>query len=303
MKPLPKRRRTSSESSHEDLLSPPDVPTDDREPPLTLADPLSPQLALQSYYMPVLGGMHELFKVEHVPARTPLSLEFDDAMRSAVAVTASDNEVDDDAGDVEFPDPAHQPGNTKKRKVPANLSAAGHTGDHSDGSDPGEEELADRAIPTGRAEHEYDTVSNTTRYHSQGPGTIISGLNPDGGGGTMIDPRNSRARISRATLAGLSHKEMLKTRKRQLATVLGALSQGDTLALDQALSANYPFASSGIAADLQSRDLVRIRLSRRPVSRLSRAWRTFRASLPKDAQRSRFPESEFTFVVHSASEF
>jgi hypothetical protein len=52
-----------------------------------------------------------------------------------------------------------------------------------------------------------------------------------------------KGKLTAATLAGLQHKEQLKARKRQLAAVMGALSHGDTLALDQALSFNYPFAS------------------------------------------------------------
>ncbi|EKM50547.1 uncharacterized protein PHACADRAFT_263886 [Phanerochaete carnosa HHB-10118-sp] len=107
--------------------------------------------------------------------------------------------------------------------------------------------------------------------------------------------------MSRATLAGLSHKEMLKNRKRQLATVLGALTYGDTLALDQALSANYPLASSGFAADLQSRDLIRARLSRRPIARLARAFKAWRSSLPEDAHQEPFPDCNFSFTVHSAT--
>ncbi|KAI0640233.1 hypothetical protein C8Q77DRAFT_1153117 [Trametes polyzona] len=47
-------------------------------------------------------------------------------------------------------------------------------------------------------------------------------------------------------LAGLQQKEMLRSRKRQLAAVLGALAQRDTVALDQVLSASYPFIETGI---------------------------------------------------------
>jgi hypothetical protein len=283
MKPLPKRRRTSSESSHEDLISPPDVPTEDREPP---PDPLSSQLALQSYYMPILGGMQELFKHEYNPNKTVLSLDFGGVVRNAVA-----RAQEDDAGNVDYPDHAHQPGNTKKRKVPANLGATGQTHDSGDGSDLGEDEVIDRAIPTGRPEHEYDSAST---LYAQGALSVASGT------GLTTDSR--KIKVSRATLAGLAHKEMLKTRKRQLATVLGALTHGDTLALDQALSANYPFASSGIAADLQSRDLVRVRLSRRRAARLARAYKAFHVSLPQGTQPPPFVDREFTFVVPSASE-
>lgn len=279
MKPLPKRRRTSSDSSHDDI-SPPDLPqepvTADIEGP---PDPLSAQLALQSYYMPILGSMQELFKADS-DAKTPLSLDFG-GLRSGGRV----QQEADDGGDGDYVDHIQQPGNTKKRKVPANLGAMGHGSEQGDGSEGGEDEAGDRAIPTGRPEHEYDSAgSGYTQGHS-----VTS----------TTDHR--RVKISRATLAGLSHKEMLKNRKRQLATVLGALAHGDTLALDQALSANYPFASSGLAADLQSRELIRVRLSRRPVSRLSRAFAAWRSSLPQDIPRPPFPECEFTFTVPSAT--
>ena len=244
-------------------------------------DPLSAQLALQSYYRPILGGMQELFKTDF-EAKIPLSLDFGGMRNGGKAQQEAD-----DGGDGDYVDHIQQPGNTKKRKVPANLGATGHGSEQGDGSEGGEDEVADRAIPTGRPEHEYDSAGAA---YTQG-----------GHSGAMTTDQR-RVRISRATLAGLSHKEMLKSRKRQLATVLGALTHGDTLALDQALSANYPFASSGIAADLQSRDLIRVRLSRRPVSRQTRAFKAWQRSLPQDVPRHPFPECDFTFTVHSASE-
>lgn len=236
-------------------------------------DPLSAQLALQSYYMPVLGGMQELFKNDY-DGKMSLSLD--------LGTMRNERDLDEDNGEAGYVDHIQQPGNTKKRKVPANLAVSGNGDEAGEGAEGDEEEVTDRAIPTGRPEHEYD-------YGGGGYGQGYLG------GG------QKRIRLPKATLAGLSHKEMLKTRKRQLATVLGALTHGDTLALDQALSANYPFASSGIAADLQSRDLVRVRLSRRPVPRLARAFKAWWSSLPQDMYLAPFPEADFTFVFHSAS--
>lgn len=281
MKPLPKRRRTSSDSSHEDLRGamspshspPPDDALGEMDGP---PGSLSAQLALQSYYMPILGGMQELFKADH-EGKMSLSLDFG-TMRSG-------RDEDEDGGDVDYVDHIQQPGNTKKRKVPANLGASGYGSERAEDGE-GDEEMSDRAIPTGRPDHEYDS---------------------DGGGygngysGTSL-PYQKRFRVPKATLAGLSHKEMLKSRKRQLATVIGALTHGDTLALDQALSANYPFASSGIAADLQDRNLIRVRLSRRPVARLARAFQEFYQSHAQNIPRNPFPEAEFTLTVPSASE-
>ncbi|KAH9893543.1 hypothetical protein C8Q73DRAFT_697389 [Cubamyces lactineus] len=70
---------------------------------------------------------------------------------------------------------------------------------------------------------------------------------------------------------------MLRSRKRQLAAVLGALAHGDTLALDQALSASYPFVQTGI--DYRSGAPVRVRLSRRREARLARAYKAYREAL------------------------
>lgn len=191
---------------------------------------------------------------------------------------------EEDGGEGDYLDQFQQPGNTKKRKVPANLAVNG-PGQESNGGGSGEDEPTDRAIPTGRPEYEYDTMGAA---NGQGVYSL----------GTVLQAKN---RMSRATLAGLQHKEMLKNRKRQLAAVLGALTQGDTLALDQALSANYPFASGGLAADLQSQDLIKVRLSRRPAARLARAYKTFQAQLPPSDKPRTFPESDFTYTFHSAS--
>lgn len=279
IKPLPKRRRASSEyfdAGVEGVAHPPELPPDGALGTLGGSpDPLSAQLALQSYYMPVFGGMQDLFKTDH-EGKMALSLDY--------GVMRHGRDQDEDSGEADYVDHIQQPGNTKKRKVPANLGAAGHGDELGEGLE-GDEEVTDRAIPTGRPEHEYD-------YGGGGYGPGYSGIN---------SAEQRRFRIPKATLAGLSHKEMLRSRKRQLATVLGALTHGDTLALDQALSANYPFASTGIAADLQSRDIVWIRLSRRPVSRLARAFKAWRKSLSQDVPSFPFPEADFTFVIHSAS--
>lgn len=66
------------------------------------------------------------------------------------------------------------------------------------------------------------------------------GLGGGEGGKGVVSALLKQGRMPGATLVGLQHKEMLKSRKRQLAAVLGALTHGDTLALDQALSAHYP---------------------------------------------------------------
>lgn len=235
------------------------------------ADALTAQMALPSYYMPVLGGVQDLLKKELIH-RTSTPVDFS---------RAGAQEDDDDGGDGDYIDHLQQPGNTKKRKVPVNMAGSAHGLDDSNNSG-AEDDLGERGVPVGgRLDREYDAVGTP-------PPAIPSGL-----GG------QKKGRLPRATRAGLQHKEMLKSRKRQLAAVLGALSHGDTLALDQALSANYPFISAGLGGDAR----MRIRLSRRRDARVARAYRAFRATMPPPEDvKPIFPSSDFTLVCHSASE-
>lgn len=275
VKPLPKRRRTSDppQGGPAAVLGP--LPMLDSPPTteslIAQADALTAQMALSSYYMPVLGGVHDILKkgISHRTG-TPVDL--------SGAGGQQHEEEEEDGGDGDYIDHLQQPGNTKKRKVPANMTGSAHGLDESNVSG-GEDDLGERGAPAGgRLDREYDT----------------GGAPPPGG------PSGQRkGKLSRATKAGLQHKEMLKSRKRQLAAVLGALSHGDTLALDQALSANYPFVNSALGGESK----MRIRLSRRRDARAARAFRAFRATMPplEDA-RHQFPSSDFTVVHPSTSE-
>lgn len=243
------------------------------------ADALTAQMALQSYYMPVLGGVQELFKSPlGSPTSTPIDLG--GASFGLGELRGAHDDDGDDGADADYIDHLQQPGNTKKRKVPANMSGSvhGHRDDPGLGALAGDDdEPGDRAIPTGAAlDRDYDTIS----IHPPTPSTAQA---------------QRKGRLPRATLAGLQHKEMLKSRKRQLAAVLGALSHGDTLALDQALSASYPFTRIGTS------EPPKVRLSRRREARLARAYRAFLASLPEDGASAVVPESDFGFVCHSAT--
>ncbi|THH00633.1 hypothetical protein EW026_g1924 [Hermanssonia centrifuga] len=275
-KPLPKRRRTSLSASNDDAHSEDSLP--DTEEAHVQPDSLSVQLALQSYYMPILGGVHDLLK--HNPDNGPPS-SLDLNGTSETGTRNGREQADDEEGD--YIEHLQQPGNTKKRKVPANLGAMGPGHELGSAQSVSDEEPTDRAIPTGRPEHEYD---------------LVASLPPENAARGPVVPR--RGKLSRATLAGLQHKEMLKSRKRQLAAVLGALTHGDTLALDQALSANYPFASNSVISDLQKQNLVKVRLSKSRASRLARAYKAFRSTLPS-TRPSTFPQSDFTFTCHSAT--
>ncbi|KAL4252885.1 hypothetical protein ABKN59_003589 [Abortiporus biennis] len=292
VKPLPKRRRTSDPPPHDGLESIPSSPAilgPDATPEelIAHADSLSSQMALQSYYMPIVGGMPELFKKDQDNNRSSTPIDLSTSYGSSASdLRGGANE--DDGGEGDYIDHLQQPGNTKKRKVPANISGAAHGHDAGSNSG-GEDEPSDRAIPTGRTDSEYDAVG------------AQASLQTSGGGGTG----QRKGKLSKATLAGLQHKEMLKSRKRQLAVVLGALSLGDTLALDQALSTSYPFTQGGGGVNGEGRgDATKVRLSRRRSARLARAYQKFRASLPLQetpVNHDALPESDFTFVCHSAT--
>jgi hypothetical protein len=310
VKPLPKRRRTSDAAPHVRLVDVRNVvvnPSSVLSSPSALslpalsqdatteeivahADALSAQMALQSYYMPMLGGVQDLFAGGNSDLGNR-GIGFSNAGVAAVAAAmerrgalgvGGGREEDEDHGDGDYIDHLQQPGNTKKRKVPANASSSPHGG-HDAGSGSGGEDdpNTERSIPT-RFDHDNNSDS------------LASQLMP-------------RQKMSAVTRAGLQHKEMLKNRKRQLAAVLGALSHGDTLALDQALSANYPFAAVAAAGDPKNAGQPKIRLSRRFSSRLARAGKALGKRLHSSQQQRpgavAFPQCEFTFSCPSASEW
>ena len=286
VKPLPKRRRTSEPSHNDDGGRPISAFSSgtldaSSEELMAHADALSAQMALQSYYMPVLGGVHDLFNKDLVPpTNTPIDL-------GGGTFGLGDyrgSQDDDELGEGDYTEHLQQPGNTKKRKVPANMSGGAH-GRDSGGNSGAEDELSERGVPTGgRGDREYDAT----------------GERP--GAGALVQ---RKGKLPRATLAGLQHKELLRARKRQLQAVIGQLAQqGDTLALDQALSASYPFARLTLSD--KPPPPLRVRLSRRRGPRLARAFRAFRASLPPNTYEPKIvvpPESDFSFACDSLSEF
>jgi len=213
------------------------------------ADALSSQIALQSYYAPLIGGMHDLLKGQ--------------LQQQGRAV----------GGEVDYIDQLPQQGNAKKRKVPANVPVQNVRNDTSSGQ---EDEVVTVAIPTGQSE-------------------AIATTSPDNPSSTpSSDVRQRTGRIPAITKAGLQHKETLKARKNQLAAVLGALSHGDTLALDQALSsASYSLPGHS------STNTFRTRLSRRRLPRLARAAKY--ALKFRHPDKLGLPTSDFSFVCPSAS--
>ncbi|KAJ7623773.1 hypothetical protein FB45DRAFT_1061644 [Roridomyces roridus] len=280
VKPLPKRRRTTAEATPPDGDHPPSQstlglpfplpgPDATAEELIAHAESLSAHMALQSYYMP---GLQEIFN------RTPEMMNRGDASYGGGGGSGDGDDGED--GDDDGMEHLQQPGNTKKRKVPTNASGSpGHGGhDAGDAQSGGEDEPTERGIPTGRPDDTIDVF--------QPPST-----SPFNGLGIR------RGKPPRITLAGLQHKETLKSRKRQLAAVLGALSLGDTLALDQALSANYPFIGGpGFGENV---DPPRVRISRRFGPRLARAARF--SEKYRHPDKSAFTESEFTYSCPSST--
>ncbi|EPQ56662.1 hypothetical protein GLOTRDRAFT_138329 [Gloeophyllum trabeum ATCC 11539] len=279
VKPLPKRRRVTMEPL------PQDVPPHDADDEL---DSLSAQMALQSYYMPILGGVQDLLLKSDFGAGA-LDV-FGDARERDGADRGRDRDRDggeeDEQGDGDYVDHLQQPGNTKKRKVPANAQGSAHRGlDASPAQSGEEEELPDRGAARGDAAD----VAELERAGTPAPGALSLA--------------QKKGRLSKATKVGLAHKELLRHRRRQLSAVLGALSLGDTLALDQALSANYPFANRAPGGDPKSTPPPKVRPSRRKAARVARALRVLKENVPAALQRQEraLPEAEFTFDCHSAT--
>lgn len=262
LKPLPKRRRTSDAPipAADDLIH----PMADILGAESLADELiahADSFSLQSYYASVFGG-----------TRNGEILDL-----SAAYQLGKMGRSEEDQSEGDYTDHLQQPGNTKKRKVPANMSGAAQ-GREVEPQLGAEDEILDNlALLNGRANHGLD----------------LSALPPS------VTPTPRKGKITPSTLAGLQHKELLKHRKRQLAAVLGALSLGDTLALDQALSTHLPFAGSMIRSGSNP---PKVRLSRRPGPRLARVAKA-RAStasmLPQ--KKPSFPAAQFVFTFSSAT--
>ncbi|KAG0698240.1 hypothetical protein DFH29DRAFT_942451 [Suillus ampliporus] len=262
LKPLPKRRRTSDAPvpAADDLIH----PMADIVGAESLAEELIAHTdsSLQSYYSSVFGG-----------TRNGDTLDL-----SAAYQLGKMGKSEEDQSEGDYADHLQQPGNTKKRKVPANMSGAAQ-GREAEPQLGVEDEILDSlALLNGRGNNGPDLLAALPSSVTQPP---------------------RKGKITPSTLAGLQHKELLKHRKRQLAAVLGALSLGDTLALDQALSTHLPFASSMIRSGSNP---PKVRLSRRRVPRLARAAKALAsaASMPPQKKPS-FPTVQFSFTFSSAT--
>ena len=266
LKPLPKRRRTS------------DVPipaADDLIQPMTdildaesLAEELQvvthpDSFSLQSYYSSAFSGI----------------CNGDTFDLSSAYKLGRMGRSEDDQSDGDCADQVQQPGNTKKRKVPVNMSGSAQGREAEPQLSTDDEILDSLAQLNGRANHGLDLLAAL-------PSSVTQPVR--------------KGKITPSTLAGIQHKELLKHRKRQLVAVLGALSLADTLALDQALSTHFPFASSMLGS---SCDPPKVRLSRRRRPCLARAARASASAASVSLQKKlSFPTTQFTFTFSCASE-
>lgn len=211
----------------------------------------------------------------------------------------------------DYSDRLRRPSNTKKRKVPANLSGSPRSANTGEGAGRGSQSSSyldgedtadsypvavggfsapDTATLRDNGDHDRDRD-----YDSMSPSPVYP---PPSFPGQMSMLTQKKGKLTAATLAGLQHKEMLKARKRQLGSVMGALSHGDSFVLDHALSIHFPLGGNG--------EPLKVRKSKRRSVRLARAM-TIMMETPDRKNRHPdavpFPESDFEFKCPSASEY
>lgn len=281
VKPLPKRRRTVAHDGEDNqmlavLKSAQAGGAYGSDSLITNSSALAAQLALQSYYLPILGSAQSL---------QPNDADDDADRRDKIDFgynLGGRTQDEEHSGDGDYIDHLQQPGNTKKRKVPANAGTSPHGGHDAVVGLMGEDDSGS-AIERGSA----------TGGDRGGGDTLLA----SGGSSVTTGSMTLRAKwtLSRPTMIGLQHKEMLRQRKRQLAAVLGAISHGDTLALDQALGSIYAVPS--VTANVQQ---PRVRLSRRRLPRIARRTKSLvQVNLNIGAPLP----AAFTFMCHSPSEY
>ncbi|KAF8552876.1 hypothetical protein OG21DRAFT_1327960 [Imleria badia] len=287
LKPLPKRRRTVAQVSEPDDLIQPMADLlggaeSLAEELIARADSLSSQMALQSYYSSVLGGGDITRGVESEVLDGNLSGSFSQSFDLSTAYQRfaeglGSGKQDEDHSEGDYTDHLQQPGNTKKRKVPANVS----------GSVNGREV----SLPLSVEEEMDGNVLSMGRSMDQDLDILVPLP-------SSVAQLQRKGKISPSTLAGLQHKELLKHRKRQLAAVLGALSLGDTLALDQALSTHLPFVSTMFGSGSTP---PKVRLSRRRGPRLARAAAAQASARRATRKGVSLPAAQFTFTFPNAT--
>lgn len=255
VRPLPKRHASSIASLSGHQLSGVGSRSYELTPQSMAMPPLPPEGASTAE---IMAQFDELSNFYHPFINDVVRAQIASGALNDFPETKRNGGDEDDQGDGDYFEHLQQPGNTKKRKVPS--AAAG-------------------SVIGGASTAEYDEntipeqIGGDTQTHPP-PHTI--------------SPRRKK-KPSAITRAGIRHKETLQTRKGQLSAVLGALTNGDTLALDQALSSNYFYSSP----------TLRIRPSKRPGARKARAVREI--SKIRHPDNTGMYAANFTFSYPSAS--
>lgn len=312
VKPLPKRKHSSSPDLARSLplnttmlppiLPPPPGPDATAEELIAHAEVLSAQISFQSYFLPTLAGADPGVTTTDFTATTTTTTV--DMPSSVVDLSSPPADLDvtplnNEERENDHTDQTQQQGNAKKRKVPAHLSGLQMGPDSADVHSGEEEEKqpGGERVPAGLVGS--PTASTAAASPEEEP--FQGGA--EGGDG-------HQGKVLPATMVGLRKKQVLKHRRRQLGAVLGSLSLGDSLALDQALLANYALVNekrSGAGAggggssssSRNARHQSRLKRSRR-ASRVVRRHRTLPPRPPSEPTRRIFPDDEFTFLSSNA---
>jgi hypothetical protein len=303
VKPLPKRKHSSPDLARSlplntpttmlpPILPPPPGPDATAEELIAHAEVLSAQITFQSYFLPTLtgtGGVTADFTSTGPGRNVDVPSSVDPSSPAELDVTPLSEGRESD-----HTDQTQQQGNAKKRKVPAHLSGLQMGPDSADVHSGEEEEKQ----PGGGERVPGSAGSPTASAAVASPEEELFQGGAEGGDG-------HQGKVLPATMVGLRKKQVLKHRRRQLAALLGSHSLGDSLALDQALLANYAFVNekrSGAGGGGNSRDARhKSRLKRgRRASRVVRRHRTLPPRSPSEPTRRIFPDNEFTFLSSNA---
>ncbi|KAH9066559.1 hypothetical protein EDB87DRAFT_1586808 [Lactarius vividus] len=289
VKPLPKRKRSSPDPAGSiplnamlpPILPPPPGPDATAEELIAHAEVLSAQITFQSYFLPTaLNGVADFtcnnIEAPPPPEGVPVTVDLDDLPTTEVRGEGTD------AGD--HLDQMPQQGNAKKRKVPAHLSGSQMGPDSSDVHSGEEEPPVERVLPG------FASPTGTPASVAATTAGVASDEEPSGAA-----TAGRRGKVLPATMVGLRQKEMLKHRKRQLAAALSAPLLGDSLALDQALLANYTLLNEN-STGVNRHARLKSRLMRRRASRVVRRRRAPPAPPASSPTRRIFPDDEFTFL-------
>lgn len=292
VKPLPKRKRSSPDpvgslpfnAMLPPILPPPPGPDATAEELIAHAEVLSAQITFQSYFLPAaLSGVVDFARNVNIEAPEAV-VDLD------VSPTTEVRGGDDD----HHSDQMQQQGNAKKRKVPAHLSGSQMGPDSSDVHSGEEEQTVERVLPG------FASLTGTSAAAAAAAPVAPDDEDPSSADSETV---GRRGKMLPATMVGLRQKEMLKQRKRQLAAVLSAPLLGDSLALDQALLANYTPLNEHRSGMGRRSARLKSRLMHRRAARVVRRHRAQPAPPSSSPTRRIFPDDEFTFLrLSTASE-